>query len=98
MTRGLWLVVLNFTVVWYLGWSWQLDLQFIEAGIINAIGVSMIVLAVLIWLPRWAIAAVALGQVFGHNLLVAKCLAAVPRLTIAEPQPSGQTRNLPPEL
>jgi uncharacterized membrane protein len=69
VTRGLWLVVLNFTVVWYLGWSWQLDLKFIEAGIINAIGISMIVLAGVIWLPRWAIAAVALGQVFGHNLL-----------------------------
>ena len=32
------------------------------------IGASMLVLAALIWLPRWVIAVVALGMIFGHNL------------------------------
>jgi len=69
LTRGLWLVVLNFTVVWFLGWSWSLNLKFIEAGVIYAIGVCMVVLALVICLPRWAMVAFALTQVFGHNLL-----------------------------
>jgi uncharacterized membrane protein len=69
LTRGLWLVVLNFTVVWFLGWSWSFSLKFIEAGVIYAIGVCMVVLAGVILLPRWAMAVFGLAQVLGHNLL-----------------------------
>lgn len=69
LTRGFWLIVLNFTVVWFLGWSWSFSLKFIEAGVIYAIGVCMVVLAGVIFLPRRAMAAFALVQIFGHNLL-----------------------------
>ena len=34
LTRGLWLILLNFTVVWFLGWSWSFSLKFIEAAVI----------------------------------------------------------------
>ncbi len=69
LTRGLWLILLNFTVVWFLGWSWSFSPKFIEAGVIYAIGVCKVMLAGIIWLPRWAMAGFALGQIFGHNLL-----------------------------
>jgi uncharacterized membrane protein len=68
-TRGLWLIVIEFTVVKF---AWSFDLGFdrtFAAGIIWAIGASMLALSVLVWLPRWAIAAVALAMIAGHNLL-----------------------------
>jgi len=42
------------------GWRFDADLFRLIAGVIFVIGNSMIALAVLIWLPRWLIAAVAL--------------------------------------
>jgi uncharacterized membrane protein len=68
LTRGLWLVLIEFTVV-RLGWSFSLDLDDFVAQVIFAIGASMVVLAGLIHLPRWAIATVALTMIAGHNLL-----------------------------
>ncbi len=68
-TRGLWLVVIEFTVV-KLAWSFNLgwDLSFV-ASVIFVIGASMVGLSALVWLPRWAIVAVALVMILGHNLL-----------------------------
>jgi uncharacterized membrane protein len=68
LTRGFWLIVLEFTVV-RLGWTFSLEPSFLVAQVIWAIGVSMVVLAALIHLPRWAIAAVALAMIAGHNAL-----------------------------
>jgi uncharacterized membrane protein len=68
LTRGLWLVLLEFTVV-RLAWTFSLRLDYFIAMVIFAIGVSMIALAVLVHLPRWAIAAVGLAMIAGHNLL-----------------------------
>jgi len=67
-TRGLWLIVIEFTVV-KLAWSFnlELDLKF-TASVIFAIGASMVALSALVWLPRWAIVAVALAMILGHNL------------------------------
>src|SRR5581483_7423373 len=66
-TRGLWLVVLEITVVSF-GWAftvpWPLFLQ-----VIWAIGWSMIALAPLVWAPRAAVLAVGVAIVCGHNLL-----------------------------
>lgn len=67
--RGLWLILVEFTIV-RLGWTF--DLGFFHegtAGVIWAIGASMVVLSALVYLPRWAIAAVALAMIAGHNLL-----------------------------
>jgi uncharacterized membrane protein len=68
LTRGLWLIVIEFTVV-RLGWTFSFDLNFFVAQVIWAIGATMVALAVLVYLPRWAIAAVALAMIGGHNLL-----------------------------
>ena len=65
-TRGLWLVVLEFTVV-NLGWSFAVGLPFLQ--VIWAIGASMILLAALVWLPSMAVLALGVVIIAGHNAL-----------------------------
>ncbi len=67
LTRGLWLVLMEFTVV-RLGWSFGFNLNFFVGNVIWALGASMVVLSALVYLPRWAIAAVGLVMIGGHNL------------------------------
>jgi uncharacterized membrane protein len=67
--RGLWLIVIEFTVV-RVAWTFELGLlDGAFAGVIWVIGASMIVLAALVHLPRPALIAVALMMIAGHNLL-----------------------------
>jgi uncharacterized membrane protein len=68
LTRGLWLIVIEFTLV-RLGWSFSFNHHYFIAQVIWVIGASMVVLAGLIHLPRWAIAATGLAMIAGHNLL-----------------------------
>ncbi len=68
-TRGLWLVLIEFTLItfaWYFTSRWNMGAV---GQVIWAIGASMVVLAGLIYLPRTAIAAFGLALVLGHNLL-----------------------------
>ncbi len=68
-TRGLWLIVLEFTVV-RCGAFLNFDYRFLGvAQVIWVIGVSMIGLAVLIHLPVRVIAAFGLLMIVSHNLL-----------------------------
>jgi uncharacterized membrane protein len=66
-TRGVWLVLIEFTVVRF-GWSFNVHFDHFVAQVIFAIGASMIALAALVLLPRWAIATVGLVMIAGHNL------------------------------
>ncbi len=75
LTRGLWLVVLEATVV-KAAWIFYLGPEILVLQVIWAIGMSMVVLAGLVWLPRAAIAAFAVVLVVGHNLLDAVPAAA----------------------
>ena len=68
LIRGLWLILIEFTLIKF-GWRFDFDLYHLTAGVIFVIGASMIVLAALVWLPRWAIACVAFAMIGGHNLL-----------------------------
>jgi uncharacterized membrane protein len=68
LIRGLWLILIDFTLI-KLGWRFEFDLFRMTGGIIFVIGISMIALAALVWLPRWAIAGVSLTMIAGHNLL-----------------------------
>ncbi|MEA1917427.1 MAG: heparan-alpha-glucosaminide N-acetyltransferase domain-containing protein [Campylobacterota bacterium] len=68
-TRGLWLIFLELTLV---GFFWSFSPEFIykpKIAVLFAIGVSMIFMAGLIYLPKWAIAVVAAVMIFGHNAL-----------------------------
>jgi uncharacterized membrane protein len=68
VTRGLWLVVLEFTVI-RLGWSFDLSYaSLLWVQVIWVIGVSMVVLAGLVYLPLPAIAAFGLLMIATHNL------------------------------
>jgi uncharacterized membrane protein len=67
LTRGLWLAFLEVTVVRVV-WILYIGPQILVLQVIWAIGVSMIVLAGLVWLPRFAIAAFAVALIAGHNL------------------------------
>ncbi|HKB41332.1 MAG TPA: heparan-alpha-glucosaminide N-acetyltransferase domain-containing protein, partial [Gemmataceae bacterium] len=69
LTRGLWLVVLELTVIRCLGWYFNFDYRDTPGQVIWAIGWSMVVLAGLVFLPRWAVAAVAVTLIAGHNQL-----------------------------
>lgn len=66
--RGLFLVVLELTVVNF-AWTFTFPPTTVYLQIIWAIGLSMIALAGLIWLPRGMLLAVSLAIVAGHNLL-----------------------------
>ncbi len=68
VTRGLWLVVLEFTLVGS-AWTFAFDPHNFFLQVIWAIGCSMIVLAALIHLPLWGVAAFGLIMIAGHNLL-----------------------------
>ncbi len=67
-TRGLWLILLEITVV-NLGWLHFLYGSYVFIQVIWVIGCSMLFLAGLIWLPRWATASIGLLMVAAHNLL-----------------------------
>ncbi|MBC7834389.1 MAG: DUF1624 domain-containing protein [Phycisphaerales bacterium] len=68
LTRGLWLIVLELTVV-KLGWTADLDYSFSFLQVIWAIGASMVVLAGLVWFPLWTVLAFGVVMIGGHNLL-----------------------------
>jgi len=67
LTRGLWLVLLEVTVVRF-AWLFALGPEIVLLQVIWAIGASMVVLAGLVWLPRGGIVAVAAALIAGHNL------------------------------
>ena len=66
--RGLFLVMLEFTLVNF-AWTFQLPPSVIYMQVIWAIGVSMIALAALVWLPRPILLVLGLVIIAGHNLL-----------------------------
>jgi uncharacterized membrane protein len=68
LVRGLWLITLDLTLIKF-GWRFEVDLYRLGAGVIFVIGASMLILAALAWLPRWAIASLFLMMIAGHNLL-----------------------------
>ena len=68
LKRGLWLVFIELVITNF-GWDFAITFPSILFIVIWALGISMIALAVLIYLPRQLILATGLLLVFGHNLL-----------------------------
>lgn len=66
-TRGIWLILIDFTLIKF-GWRFDFDILRMTGGIIFAIGGAMIALAAIVWLPRWLIAGLAILIITGHNL------------------------------
>jgi uncharacterized membrane protein len=74
LKRGLFLIVLELTLVNF-AWTFSLTPATYFLQVMWAIGWSMVVLAGLLWLPRYALLGVGLAIVFGHNLLDAITVA-----------------------
>jgi uncharacterized membrane protein len=68
LTRGLWLIFLEITVVNF-AWFFNPFFPMITLLVIWALGVSMIALAALIWLPLPVILSISIVMIAGHNLL-----------------------------
>ncbi|BAN48034.1 DUF1624 domain-containing protein [Metapseudomonas resinovorans] len=66
--RGLFLVALEITLVNF-AWTFQLPPSVLYLQVIWVIGLSMLALSVLAWLPRAVLAGLGLLLVAGHNLL-----------------------------
>jgi uncharacterized membrane protein len=77
VTRGLWLVLLELTVV---DFAWGF-VPWAQAGVIWILGWSMVAMALIVWLPlRW-IAVFGVGMIATHNLLDGIDPAAFGRLS-----------------
>ena len=68
LSRGLFLVALELTLVNF-AWTFAFPPEMVFLQVIWVIGLSMIALARLVWLPNAAIMAIALAIIFGHNML-----------------------------
>ncbi len=68
LTRGLWLIVLELTVVRCLGFQFNADYRVTMLLVLWALGWSMIALSGLVHLPLAAIAAFGIALIAGHNL------------------------------
>lgn len=66
--RGVWLIVLEFTVINF-AWFFNIQFELIALTVIWALGIGMIVLAAAIHLPFKVILVGGIVLVFGHNLL-----------------------------
>jgi len=69
VTRGLWLVVLELTVIRWVGWRMNFGNDQIFLWVLWALGVSMIVLAGLIYVPWKALLVASVGVILLHNTL-----------------------------
>lgn len=68
-TRGIWLVLLELTVI-RVSWTFNFDFgTYLLAGVIWAIGWCMILLALLVRLPVAVVGTVGLVIIAGHNLM-----------------------------
>lgn len=68
LTRGLWLIVAEFTIVGF-GWSFDIYFNFFFLQVIWAIGASMVVLSALIFLRYWMLLVLGILITILHNML-----------------------------
>jgi uncharacterized membrane protein len=68
LTRGLWLVLLEVTVI-RLGWTFDPAYHLTALQVIWAIGWSMVALAGLVYLPARVVGGIGIVMIAGHNLL-----------------------------
>ena len=92
LTRGLWLIVLEFTVVRF-SMLFNVDYSFLGfAEVIWVFGVSMIVLAGLIYLPARVVAGAGVAMIALHNL--SDGITVPPAVAFASTPPPGALQKL----
>lgn len=67
LTRGLWLILLELTLIRFL-WQFNVDYQLTMITVIWALGWAMVVLSLLVRLPVWVTITFGLVLIAGHNL------------------------------
>src|SRR5688572_27052453 len=65
--RGLWLIIVEIIIISF-AWSFNPNYNFVFLQVIWTIGISMVLLGLLIWLPFKIILAIGFLIVFGHNV------------------------------
>jgi uncharacterized membrane protein len=68
LTRGLWLIFAELVIVNF-AWTFDITYSFRILQVIWAIGISMVALSALVFLPNWIILGIGTLLVFGHNVL-----------------------------
>jgi uncharacterized membrane protein len=68
LKRGLWLMILEFTIVNF-AWFFNPAFSLLGLQVIWVLGLSMVVLAALIYLPRYIIFSFGIVLITGHNIL-----------------------------
>ena len=68
VTRGLWLVLVEMTLVLFAG-TFNLSYRFVVWQVIWAIGWSMVALAALVWIPWRVLLVFSIAMIAGHNAL-----------------------------
>jgi uncharacterized membrane protein len=78
LLRGLWLILLELTVIRF-GWTFNLDFtQYLLAGVIWVIGWCMVIMAALVRLPLPAVATIGIAIVALHNAVMPALLPLLP--------------------
>lgn len=67
-TRGIWLIIIELTIMTFFWW-FDIRFSFFNLQVIWAIGLCMILLSLLIYIPRIWLIILGLLLVFGHNFL-----------------------------
>lgn len=67
LTRGLWLIFVELVIVNF-AWTFDVTYSFRILQVIWAIGISMVVLSLLLYLPHTWIFVIGMSLIFGHNL------------------------------
>ena len=80
LTRGIWLVILEFTVINFALW-FDMHFRFEILEVISAIGLSFIFLGLILKLPSRVIGIAGLIIIFGHNLLLGINVTANPAIS-----------------
>jgi uncharacterized membrane protein len=68
LTRGLALIVMEFTIMWW-GWTFMFPIPGTAMIVIWALGLSMVILSFLVRLPMKVLATISLVVIAGHNAL-----------------------------
>jgi uncharacterized membrane protein len=68
-TRGLWLILLELTVVRCLGFQFNVDYHVTLLNVLWGLGWAMIVLSALVWLPASVVSTLGVVMIASHNLL-----------------------------
>ena len=80
LTRGIWLVILEFTFINFALW-YDIHFRFMIMEVIAAIGLSFIVLSFMLKLPSRITGIIGLVIIFGHNLLQGAAIPENPAAT-----------------